>query len=189
MKTEHRKKLVKACVKTVRDLAVRQSLRSHLRCYLWGKYIDGSIIPKRDRVYHYQKIMEFFEGALRSKDRDLIEFLGRNVPQEHEEPPKTPQRLEMAAYILRCLVGNDYRGFVSEEISDLSEDESAIHVWGGLQNWKCPYDEPALPKRQELAEVLGYRYNVVANFYKELAEESGLDLNERRSATNVWSGC
>ena len=187
MKTEHRKKLVKACVEIVRDLAVRQSLRAHLRCYLWGKYSDGSIIPERDRLYNYRKVMEFFEGALRSKDRDLIEFLGRNVPQEHEEPPKTPQRLEMAAYILRCLVGDDYRGFVGEEISDLSEDESAIHVWAGLQNWKCPDGEPSLPKKAEVRKKLNLSARRVEQFYQELAEASELDLDERRVKTNVWS--
>ena len=132
-------------------------------------------------------VMTCFEGALKSRDLDLIEFLGRNVPQEDEEPPKTPQRLEMAAYILRCLVGKDYRGLVGEEISNLSGDESAKQIWGALENLAGQYDEPFLPKKAEVRKRLNLSARRVKEFYHELAETSGLDLDERRVETNVWS--
>ncbi len=187
MKKDHRKKLIKACVAISKDVAVRQSLRAHLRSCLWGEHLDGSIIPESDREYSYHIATSYFERALRDRDLELLEFLGRNIPKKNDEHPKTTQNVEMAAFILRCLVGEDYRGFVGEEISNLSGDESAKQIWAALGYLAGQYDEPFLPKKAEVRKRLNLSARRVKEFYHELAEESGLDLDERRVETNVWS--
>ena len=61
---------------------------------------------------------------------------------------------------------------VKERIADYLEDCLYGNEW-----W--------FPKRKEVADKLGIDIKKVSEFYAELAEETGLNLDER-SKTNVW---
>ena len=108
-------------------------------------------------------LKEFLEWVVDTRSREMLEWVGRSIPMKGDVLPEPTQRQNIAIHLICCLQGT--------KLVWLTE------VWS----------KGRLPKRQEVADKLGFDIKKVSEFYAELAKVTGLDLDERRPKTNVWA--
>ncbi len=108
-------------------------------------------------------LKQYLEGAIDCRDADFLEYVGRNIPVKGDPPPKKTAKVKIAEYLQFCVARETPEGVTVDE------------------------EDPYIPKRKEVADELSIDVKRVSEFYSELAKKTGLDLDERKVGSNVWS--
>ena len=102
-------------------------------------------------------LIDLLSRAVKERDRRMFEWIGRNMPSEGAPEPKSSINHRIAECFHACL-----------------EDGLGEGKW-------------FLPRRSEVAEILGVDIKRVSEFYKQLAARTKISLDERETGhPNAW---